>query len=121
MVRRGCGRGLEHALKRGDVVTAALPGDYGKPRPAVVVQADRIAGLASVLLCPCTSEVDRGDGFRVAVTPTSMNGLRVPSQIMVEKVTAVARTRCGPIIGDIEPDVLDQVDASLAFVLGLAD
>ena len=27
-------------MKRGDLVTIALQGDYGKPRPALVVQSD---------------------------------------------------------------------------------
>ena len=31
---------MEFLIKRGDIVTCALSGDYGKPRPAVVVQSD---------------------------------------------------------------------------------
>ncbi len=27
-------------MQRGDIVTVAAPGDYGKPRPAVVIQGD---------------------------------------------------------------------------------
>ncbi|TMJ14740.1 MAG: type II toxin-antitoxin system PemK/MazF family toxin, partial [Alphaproteobacteria bacterium] len=35
-------------MNRGDLVTVALPGAYGKPRPAVVVQADRFNQLGSI-------------------------------------------------------------------------
>lgn len=41
--------------QRGDLVTVFLPGDHGKPRPALVVQSDLLADLDSVVLCPITS------------------------------------------------------------------
>jgi mRNA interferase MazF len=43
---------MAEILKRGDIVVVAAPGDYGKPRPAVVVQADALteAGLQSVVV-----------------------------------------------------------------------
>jgi mRNA-degrading endonuclease toxin of MazEF toxin-antitoxin module len=59
------------ALRRGTMVTVASPGAYsGKPRPAVVVQADRwLQGHRSVTVCPChqhpqagTSGADRRAG-----------------------------------------------------------
>jgi hypothetical protein len=28
-------------MRRGDLVTVAAPGDFGKPRPALVIQSDR--------------------------------------------------------------------------------
>src|SRR5436305_823443 len=46
-------------MRRGDVVTVAATGDYGKPRPAVIVQTDALpAGHASVVVCQMTSEGD---------------------------------------------------------------
>lgn len=27
-------------MRRGDIVTIALQGDYGKPRPALIIQSD---------------------------------------------------------------------------------
>ena len=50
---------LGAALRRGTVVTLASAGVYsGKPRPAVVVQADRwLQAHPSVTLCPLTSSV----------------------------------------------------------------
>jgi mRNA interferase MazF len=35
-------------MKRGDLVTIAMAGDFGKPRPALVVQADQFAETATV-------------------------------------------------------------------------
>ena len=37
-------------VRRGDLVTVALQGDYGKPRPALVIQADQFADLGSVVI-----------------------------------------------------------------------
>lgn len=41
-------------MQRGDIVTVSLPRDYGKPRPALVVQSDLLQELDSVLVCPIT-------------------------------------------------------------------
>ena len=42
-------------VRRGDLVTVALQGDYGKPRPALVIQADQFADLGSVVILPITA------------------------------------------------------------------
>jgi mRNA interferase MazF len=53
-------------MKRGDVVTVAAAGDYGKPRPAVIVQTDALpAAHASVVVCQMTSEWSDAPDFRV--------------------------------------------------------
>ena len=40
-------------MKRGDVVLVVVPGDYGKPRPAVVIQTDLVNDThSSVVVCP---------------------------------------------------------------------
>ena len=44
-------------MRRGDLVIVAASGDYGKPRPAVVVQTDAVpATHTSVVICQMTSE-----------------------------------------------------------------
>lgn len=108
-------------MKRGTLVTAVLPGDYGKPRPCLVVQSDHLAALDSVLLCPITSDTETAGPLRVTVAPTEANGLKTGSVIMVDKLTAVARTRCRDNIGFADPDVMREVDARIAFVAGLAE
>ena len=44
-------------MRRGEIVTVAVQGDYGKPRPAVVIQSDWLAETDSVLVCLLTSTV----------------------------------------------------------------
>ncbi len=108
-------------LKRGDLVVVAMSGDYGKPRPALVVQADVFnQAHASVTLLPVTSTIVDAPLFRLTVAPSPGNGLRALSQIMIDKVTTVARARIGPTIGHFEDDVLLQVSRALALWVGIA-
>lgn len=114
-------------MRRGDVVIVAAAGDYGKPRPAVVVQSDAFpATHASVILCqmtstPPTSERAEAPDFRVSLTPDAANGLREPSQIMADKPVTVRRTRIGATVGRLAPTDLRRLDVGLAFAIGLAD
>ena len=103
------------ALCRGTVVTVASSGVYsGKPRPAVVVQADRwLQAHPSVTLCPLTSTLRQAPLLRIAVDPSSRNGLRKPSQLMVDKLFAVPIQALGEVMGQLEPDVLDDLDLAL--------
>jgi mRNA interferase MazF len=78
-------------MRRGDVVTVAT-GDYGKPRPAVIVQTDALpAEHASVVVCQMTSELSEAPEFRVTIEPTEKNGLRTRSQVMTDKPVTVRR------------------------------
>jgi mRNA interferase MazF len=87
-------------LKRGDLVVVALPGDYGKPRPALIVQSDLFNEThASVSVVPVTSTLVNAPLFRLTVEPSPGNGLRSLSQLMIDKVTTVSRTRVGVEIG----------------------
>ena len=108
---------------RGDVVTVAAPGDYGKPRPAVVVQSDVIpADSASVVICQMTSEIaEHAVDYRVIVEPSAANGLRARSQVMADKPVTVRRERLGRAIGRLSAEDVGRLDIALAFVMGLAD
>ena len=106
-------------IRRGDLVAVALQGDFGKPRPALVVQADLLSELQSVILAPVTSEL-RNAHFRVTVEPSLLNGLKVLSQVMVDKLTPVPRDKITNRFGKIEDSRLRQVDKSILIVLGLA-
>lgn len=98
----------------------ALPGDYGKPRPAVVVQADLFAGAASVTIVPVTTTVVDAPLFRLTLDPTPANGLRAVSQLMIDKVTTVARSRVRRVAGRLDADLMLRVNRALALWLGLA-
>lgn len=108
--------------RRGDVVTVAAPGDYGKPRPAIVVQSDAFPDThASVVVCQLTSSVADAPDFRVTVEPSAANGLRQVSQVMADKPTTVRRERIGSRIGHLERSDLQRLNRAVAFSLGLAD
>ncbi|MGB5134902.1 MAG: type II toxin-antitoxin system PemK/MazF family toxin [Prochlorococcaceae cyanobacterium] len=102
-------------LRRGTVVTVASPGAYsGKPRPAVVVQADRwLQAHPSVTLCPLTSTLVQAPLVRIAVEPSPRNGLRKPSQLMVDKLFTVPLQAAGEVVGQLEPQVLVDLDLAL--------
>ena len=85
-------------MKRGDIVTVSAPGAYGKPRPAVIVQSDWLDGTDSVLVSLLTSTVRDAPIFRLSLDPSPDNGLRVPSQIMVDRILALPRDKCGAVI-----------------------
>jgi mRNA interferase MazF len=108
-------------VKRGDVVVMVAPGDLGKPRPAIVVQADELgADMASFLVCPMSSEIQELHYSRPIFEPSEENGLRVRSQVMVDKMTALKRERLRRTIGHISQHEREQLDRALLIVLGLA-
>jgi mRNA interferase MazF len=87
-------------VKRGDLVLVAIAGDYGKPRPALIVQSDLFNEThASITVAPVTSTIVDTPLFRITVEPSRRNGLRLVSQVMVDKVTMVRRQRCGQGVG----------------------
>ena len=109
-------------MKRGDVVTVAASGDYGKPRPAVIVQTDALpAEHASVIVCQMTSDVVEAPDFRVTIEPTEKNGLRTRSQIMADKPVTIRRERVGRRIGSLDEKDIARLNVALAFAMGLAD
>lgn len=108
-------------MKRGTLLTVAVSGDYGKPRPALVVQSDWLGETDSVLVCLLTTTLLEAPLYRLAVPATPETGLRAPSQVMVDKIIAVRRSRCGPAIGRLgQPETL-ALNRLLALVLGVAD
>jgi mRNA interferase MazF len=109
-------------MRRGDVVTVAAAGDYGKPRPAVIVQTDALPeGHASIVVCQLTSDLVEASDFRVTIDPVSANGLRVVSQVMADKPVTLRRERIGRTIGRLGDRDMARLGVALAFVLGLAD
>lgn len=107
-------------MRRGDLVTVALQGDYGKPRPALVVQADQFAELGSVVILPITSTLVDAPLLRLPVEPSSDNGLRAPSQIMLDKPMTVKAEKIGPSFGQLDDATMVSVNRLLALFLGLA-
>jgi len=107
-------------IARSDIVIAVLPGDYGKGRPALVVQADAFNSThASIVVCPITSYLVEAPLFRLALRVSPGTGLRSPSQIMIDKMMAIERERIDQIIGHADGALMQRVDRALKIWLGL--
>ena len=108
-------------MKRGDLVLVAARSDYaGKPRPAVVVQADLFNPThGSVTLCLLTSELRAAPLFRIPVRATKRTGLKRRSQIMVDKIFSAPRDRIGKRVGQLDDPTMTQVDDALRLWLQL--
>jgi mRNA interferase MazF len=108
-------------MKRGDIVTVAAPGDYGKPRPAVVVQSDWLQATDSVLVALMTSAVIDAPIYRLSLEPDETNGLKLPTQVMMDKIVAIPRAKCGKAIGRLGEHEMIALNHMLSVVIGLAD
>jgi mRNA interferase MazF len=108
-------------VKRGDIVIVAVQGPYGKPRPAVVIQSDALRGADSVLVSLLTSDMTDAALYRLMVPPTAANGLKVPSQVMVDKIVALPRARCSRPIGMLDASAMIALNHMLAVMIGIAD
>jgi mRNA interferase MazF len=107
-------------MMRGDLVTIAVQGDFGKPRPALVIQAHHFSEHSSVSVLPITGTLVAAPLLRVTIQPTAENGLQNPSQVMVDRAMTVKRDRVGPTFGRLDADALVQVERCLAVFLGIA-
>ncbi len=107
-------------MRRGDLVTVVLQGDYGKPRPALVIQSDLFSAHPSVTILPVTSELREAPLFRIAVEPSETNGLHKRSQVMVDKAQTVPREKLGAPFGRVEDEIMLAVNRALIVFLGFA-
>lgn len=107
-------------MMRGDLVTVALHGDFGKPRPALVIQANQFGEHTSVTVLPITSTLVAAPLLRITVQPSAENGLQRASQVMVDKAITVMREKVGPSFGRMDLKSLVEVERCLAVFLGIA-
>jgi len=105
---------------RGDLVTVAVQGDFGKPRPALVIQADAFSGLSSITVLPISSTLVDAPLLRITLEPTYENGLQQISQVMIDKILTVKNEKIGQTIGRLNADVLVEIERCLAVFLGVA-
>jgi mRNA interferase MazF len=108
-------------MTRGDIVTIAnRSGDFtGKPRPAVIVQADTFATMDSVTICPFTSEAVGDSILRVAIHPSAETALNRVSWIAVDKITTIRRDRVGARMGTLMQADRQRLNGAIAVFLGL--
>lgn len=105
---------------RGDLVTIALQGDFGKPRPALVIQSNFFFDHPSVTILPITSEIRETPLFRFLIQPSQENGLFKNSQVMIDKIQTVSTEKVSKPFGSISEAQLLEVNRLLALFLGLA-
>ena len=108
-------------MRRGEVWTVAGAGDYaGKPRPVVIVQDDSFEGADSLVVCAFTSDATEAPLFRLPVEPNTGNGLRAARRLMVDKITAVPKSKLGQRIGSLDAADVVRLNRSILVFLGLA-
>jgi mRNA interferase MazF len=108
-------------MRRGDVVVVALPGDFGKPRPALIIQSDLFNETHPTLtVLPLTSEIRSAPQFRITVEPSPTNGLRRISQIMVDKPMTFRRDKIRAPLGRVDDATMLRVGPALAVWIGIA-
>lgn len=108
------------SVRRGDIVSVAIQGDFGKPRPAVVIQSDLYNPThPSITVLPITSDLRDTPQFRVTLEPSEQNGLQKISQIMVDKPMTFLRDKIGDTFGTCDDETMVRVNRSLAVWLGI--
>jgi mRNA interferase MazF len=107
-------------MKRGDIIIIALRGDFGKPRPALVIRSDFFAEHPLVAVLPITSDLEKAPLLRIPIDPTPQNGLRKPSHVMIDAIQTVRREKIGKIIGHIDDATMLAVTRLLTTFLGFA-
>lgn len=107
-------------MRRGDLVPVAIPGDFGKPRPALVIQSDQFDATATVTVLLLSGTLVEAPLIRVDVEPSPENGLRKRSQVMVDKAMTVKRDKLGEPFGHLDEAAMIAVNRSLALFLGFA-
>lgn len=108
-------------MKRGEIWTASGGQGYaGKPRPVVILQDDRFDATDSVTVCAFTTDPTDAPLVRLAVEPNERNGLRVPSRLMVDKITTVPKSKLGERIGRLADNDVLRLNRAVLVFLGLA-
>ena len=108
-------------MKRGDVWTVAGGPDYaGKPRPAVILQDDAFDATASITICPFTTHSVDAPLVRLPIDPSERNGLRAASQLMIDKITTVSKSKVEMRVGRLSDEDIVRVNRAVLVFLGLA-
>ncbi|WP_269902253.1 type II toxin-antitoxin system PemK/MazF family toxin [Paenalcaligenes faecalis] len=106
-------------VRRGDIVSIATQGDFGKPRPALVIQSDLFSAHPSVSVLPITSFLIDAPLLRITLEPNEFNGLKKKSQVMIDKIITVVREKVGGQIGSLDFATMQEIDRCLAVFLGI--
>ncbi len=96
-----------------------MRGDYGKPRPALVIQSDLIDTTSSITVLLLTSTLTEIPLVRHTLEPSEDTGLRARSQVQIDKIFTIDRTKVGPAIGRLDDATMETITRNLALFLGI--
>ncbi len=104
-------------MVRGEIFRLRLPAARGREqagaRYGVVVQADELLALSTVLIAP-TSRSAPPRSFRPTITIADRE-----TRVLVEQLRAIDVTRLGNSVGRLSAPEIQALDAALEDVLGL--
>lgn len=107
-------------MKKGDIILCNLSGDYGKTRPALIVQSDLFNPIhASIVICPITSHIVQAPLFRINIENQKEKNLIKDSQIMVDKIMAIKRDKITKKIGMLSGKEMAVVNGAIRLWLNL--
>ena len=101
-------------------MTVAVPGDFGKPRPALIIQSDQFDETGTVTVLLVSGTLVDAPLIRTTIEPAPGNGLLKRSQVMADKAMSVRRDRIGSTIGRLEADTMLAVTRALAVFFAIA-
>ncbi len=107
-------------MRRGDLVTIVSPGDFGKPRPGLIIQSDLFDHTGTITVLLISGTLVHAPLIRIDIEPTAENGLKERSQVMIDKAMSVRRDKVGALIGRLDPEALLSVNRALAVFFGIA-
>jgi len=109
-------------MRRGDIVTVISSGDFGKPRPAVIIQGDslNLAKPNSTIVALITSSLQDAPLLRLTLEPSPENGLKKLSQIQSNRIMSIRTDRIGANIGRLNGNQQVELNRLLALSIGLA-
>ncbi|WP_320794571.1 type II toxin-antitoxin system PemK/MazF family toxin [Pyramidobacter sp.] len=103
------------------MVAVAVQGDYGKPGPALVIQADVFIDHTSITFLPLTSFLVEAPFLRYTILPDKENGLAKISQVMIDKVMTLPKEKVGKVIGRLSGKEMKQITSRLSLFIGIGE
>jgi mRNA interferase MazF len=85
-----------------------------------VVRSNLLSALSYATVLPITTELRANVSLRVDIQPNEGNGLRAPSQVMVDWPQTVRSYDMGAAIGSLDTATMRAITRQMAVVLGMA-
>ena len=116
---------MANNLRRGEIYLVdwnpARGSEQAGGRPGLVIQNDIANGVASypvTMVCALSSKL-KGYPSMVRVAPSAENGLTQVSEINTAQIMTIQKDRLVTRVGRLSEEDMGQVNAKLAYMLGL--